>query len=63
LEDNFKGLVDLVHLKAYYFHGSNGFGSETSPLVISMIIVQITQLFLIAEKRFSLRKFLQMWKP
>ncbi|WJX27483.1 hypothetical protein P8452_16295 [Trifolium repens] len=24
LEDDFKGLVDLVHLKAYYFHGSNG---------------------------------------
>ncbi|CAK8541339.1 unnamed protein product [Lathyrus sativus] len=24
LEDDFKGLVDLVKLKAYYFHGSNG---------------------------------------
>ncbi|OIV89501.1 hypothetical protein TanjilG_20435 [Lupinus angustifolius] len=24
LEDDFKGLVDLVHLKAYYFHGSMG---------------------------------------
>ncbi|XP_073288566.1 elongation factor G-1, mitochondrial-like [Primulina huaijiensis] len=24
LEDDFKGLVDLVTLKAYYFHGSNG---------------------------------------
>ncbi|RHN72813.1 putative translation protein, beta-barrel [Medicago truncatula] len=24
LEDDLKGLVDLVHLKAYYFHGSNG---------------------------------------
>ncbi|XP_061371307.1 elongation factor G-2, mitochondrial isoform X2 [Gastrolobium bilobum] len=24
LEDDFKGLVDLVQLKAYYFHGSNG---------------------------------------
>ncbi|XP_075474279.1 elongation factor G-2, mitochondrial-like [Primulina tabacum] len=24
LEDDFKGLVDLVNLKAYYFHGSNG---------------------------------------
>jgi len=60
LEDDFKGLVDLVHLKAYYFHGSNGSVSETSPLVIPMIIVQITQLFLIAEKTFSLRKFLQI---
>ncbi|WJX23117.1 Elongation factor G-2, mitochondrial [Trifolium repens] len=24
LEDDFKGLIDLVKLKAYYFHGSNG---------------------------------------
>ncbi|KAK1269636.1 hypothetical protein QJS04_geneDACA008323 [Acorus gramineus] len=24
LEDDFQGLVDLVHMKAYYFHGSNG---------------------------------------
>ncbi|CAK9149383.1 unnamed protein product [Ilex paraguariensis] len=24
LEDDFQGLVDLVHLKAYYFHGSSG---------------------------------------
>ncbi|KAE9617853.1 putative protein-synthesizing GTPase [Lupinus albus] len=24
LEDDFKGLIDLVHLKAYYFHGSMG---------------------------------------
>ncbi|KAK2394598.1 elongation factor G-2, mitochondrial [Trifolium repens] len=24
LEDDFKGLVDIVQLKAYYFHGSNG---------------------------------------
>jgi len=24
LEEDFKGLVDLVQLKAYYFHGSSG---------------------------------------
>ncbi|EOX96370.1 PREDICTED: elongation factor G-1, mitochondrial [Theobroma cacao] len=24
LEENFQGLIDLVQLKAYYFHGSNG---------------------------------------
>jgi elongation factor G len=24
LEDDFKGLIDLVKLKAYYFHGPNG---------------------------------------
>ncbi|KAL8505357.1 hypothetical protein ACS0TY_016555 [Phlomoides rotata] len=24
LEDDFKGLIDLVNMKAYYFHGSNG---------------------------------------
>jgi len=39
LEDDFKGLVDLVQLKAYYFHGSV---SETSTLVIPIIILQIT---------------------
>ncbi|RHN72765.1 putative P-loop containing nucleoside triphosphate hydrolase [Medicago truncatula] len=29
LEYNFKGLVDLVQLKSYYFHGPNGSVSET----------------------------------
>jgi elongation factor G len=29
LEYNFKGLVDLVQLKAYFFHDSNGSVSET----------------------------------
>lgn len=24
LEDDFKGLIDLVNMKAYYFHGSSG---------------------------------------
>ncbi|CAH2057925.1 unnamed protein product [Thlaspi arvense] len=24
LEENFKGLIDLVHVKAYFFHGSSG---------------------------------------
>lgn len=24
LEEDFKGLIDLVQSKAYYFHGSNG---------------------------------------
>ena len=32
MEDDFKGLVDLVQLKAYYFHGSV---SVTSASVIS----------------------------
>jgi hypothetical protein len=63
LEDDFKGLVDLVHLKAYYFHGSNGFVSETFAVVILMIILRVIQLFLIAEKRLPLRKFLKIWKP
>lgn len=25
LEENFQGLIDLVHVKAYFFHGSSGF--------------------------------------
>ncbi|MCH87887.1 elongation factor G [Trifolium medium] len=63
LEDDFKGLVDLVQLKAYSFHGSNGSVSGTFALVIPMIILQITQLFLIAEKMLLLKKFLQTWIP
>lgn len=30
LEEDFKGLVDLVQLKAYYFHGSSGSVSKFS---------------------------------
>lgn len=29
LEEEFQGLVDLVQLKAYYFHGSSGSVSES----------------------------------
>ena len=25
LEENFQGLIDLIHVKAYFFHGSSGF--------------------------------------
>jgi translation elongation factor EF-G len=63
LEDDFKGLVDLVQLKAYSFHGSNGYVSGTFALVIPMFILQITQLFLIVEKMLLLKKFLQTWIP
>ena len=43
MENNFKGLVDLVQLKAYFFHGSNGSVSETFALVMLVVILQITQ--------------------
>jgi peptide subunit release factor RF-3 len=57
---SFKGLVDLVQSKAYFFHGSNGSVSETFALVMPMIILQSTQLFLTAEIRLSLKKFLDI---
>nr|ABN06142.1 Protein synthesis factor, GTP-binding [Medicago truncatula] len=43
LEYNFKGLVDLVQLKAYFFHGSNGSVSETFAMVMLMVFLEITQ--------------------
>jgi elongation factor G len=56
LEDDFKGLVDLVELKAYSLNGSSGSVSETSPLVITVIILQIIQLLLIVGKSLPLKK-------
>ncbi|KAL2930347.1 Elongation factor G-1 mitochondrial [Bienertia sinuspersici] len=47
LEEDFKGLVDLVQLKAYYFHGSNGeqfVTAEVPPAVEALV----------AEKRHEL---------
>ena len=29
LEEDFKGLIDLVQLKAMYFHGSSGYVFDT----------------------------------
>ncbi|XP_058736793.1 elongation factor G-2, mitochondrial-like [Vicia villosa] len=47
LEDDFKGLVDLVKLKAYYFHGSNG-----EKIVIEEVPSDMEAL--VAEKRREL---------
>ncbi|KAJ1430902.1 Tr-type G domain, conserved site [Sesbania bispinosa] len=47
LEDDFKGLVDLVQLKAYYFHGSNGEKVVTEEVPTDMEA-------LVAEKRREL---------
>ncbi|PON61192.1 Translation elongation factor [Parasponia andersonii] len=47
LEDDFKGLVDLVQLKAYYFHGSNG-----EKVVAEEIPAEMEDL--VAEKRREL---------
>ncbi|WJX23225.1 hypothetical protein P8452_12451 [Trifolium repens] len=47
LEDDFKGLVDLVQLKAYYFHGSNG-----EKVVIEEVPADMEAL--VAEKRREL---------
>ncbi|RHN72769.1 putative P-loop containing nucleoside triphosphate hydrolase [Medicago truncatula] len=43
LGDSFKGLVDLVQSKAYFFHASNGSVSESLALVMLVVILQITQ--------------------
>ncbi|KAK9143846.1 hypothetical protein Syun_013246 [Stephania yunnanensis] len=47
LEEDFQGLVDLVAMKAYYFHGSNGEKVETTDIPASMEA-------LVAEKRREL---------
>ncbi|KAG5145750.1 hypothetical protein JHK84_031293 [Glycine max] len=47
LEDDFKGLVDLVQLKAFYFHGSNGENVVTEEVPADMEA-------LVAEKRREL---------
>lgn len=47
MEDDFQGLVDLVHLKAYHFDGSNGEKVVTSEIPASMEA-------LVAEKRREL---------
>lgn len=47
LEDDFKGLVDLVQMKAYYFHGSNGENVVTEEVPAEMEA-------LVAEKRREL---------
>ncbi|PIA35601.1 hypothetical protein AQUCO_03500156v1 [Aquilegia coerulea] len=36
LEEHFQGLIDLVHLKAYYFHGSSGETIVTSDIPADM---------------------------
>ncbi|CAK9328734.1 unnamed protein product [Citrullus colocynthis] len=42
LEEEFKGLVDLVQLKAYYFHGSNGekFTTEEVPADMEALVTE-----------------------
>ncbi|KAF7825242.1 elongation factor G-2, mitochondrial [Senna tora] len=47
LEEDFKGLVDLVQLKAYYFHGSNGEKIVTEEVPADMEAM-------VAEKRHEL---------
>ncbi|MCI22543.1 elongation factor G mitochondrial-like, partial [Trifolium medium] len=47
LEDDFTGLVDLVQLKAYYFHGSNG-----EKVVVEEVPADMEAL--VAEKRREL---------
>ncbi|MCH96038.1 elongation factor G mitochondrial-like, partial [Trifolium medium] len=47
LEDDFKGLIDLVKLKAYYFHGPNGDKLEIEEVPSDMEA-------LVAEKRREL---------
>ncbi|PNX82492.1 elongation factor g, partial [Trifolium pratense] len=47
LEDDFKGLVDLVQLKAYYFHGSDG-----EKVVVEEVPADMEAL--VAEKRCEL---------
>ncbi|PNX90889.1 elongation factor g, partial [Trifolium pratense] len=47
LEDDFKGLVDLVQLKAYYFHGSDG-----EKVVVEEVPADMEAL--VAEKRREL---------
>ncbi|OIV98718.1 hypothetical protein TanjilG_24889 [Lupinus angustifolius] len=47
LEDDFKGLVDLVHLKAYYFHGPMGENIVTEEVPADMEA-------LVSEKRREL---------
>jgi elongation factor G len=45
LGHSFKGLVDLVQSKAYFFHASDGYVSESFALVMLVVILQITQFF------------------
>ncbi|PPS19887.1 hypothetical protein GOBAR_AA00688 [Gossypium barbadense] len=47
LEENFKGLIDLVQLKAYYFHGSSGEKIVTEEIPADMEAI-------VAEKRREL---------
>lgn len=35
LEEDFQGLIDLVHLKAYYFQGSSGFVPINDSLLVT----------------------------
>ncbi|KAK2448201.1 elongation factor G-2, mitochondrial [Trifolium repens] len=49
LEDDFKGLVDLVQLKAYFFHGSNG-----ENVVVEEVPADMDAL--VSEKRHELIK-------
>lgn len=37
LEEDFKGLIDLVQMKAYYFHGSNGSVLKATALFILLL--------------------------
>lgn len=39
LEEDFKGLIDLVQMKAYYFHGPNG--SVFNAIVFSLFLLNV----------------------
>lgn len=70
LEEDFKGLVDLVQLKAYYFQGSSGSVSKDklftrfflmyfffSPYISNLLYFMLLHVLV---KRLLLKKFLQI---
>lgn len=70
LEEDFKGLVDLVQLKAYYFNGSSGSVSKDQLFTLALslnlfLLFQPFEYYIVAflVKRLLLKKFHQILRP
>lgn len=64
LEDDFKGLIDLVQSKAYYFHGSNGsvFKDVWLGMIGKFALPGSYSFLAFAVRRLSQKIFLLIWK-
>lgn len=69
LEEDFKGLVDLVQMKALYFHGSSG--SVLNTIVFTQFLFNVhfhfyffflIVLLHLLVKKSLLKKFLLKWR-